>query len=160
MDPKTAERLEVLIKEMNEYLSSHGLTKTAYNAIVDKYLGLLPDQLNKLTADECGEASYLLSQYALYLQRESNQKRAIVEWCERCIDRLVLPVISNYGDNYVKFEQKRECAIKENPLATDISNIRSDALVQLTNMADMPYRVEKMSDRLSALQATRRRKYE
>lgn len=160
MDEENTKRLNALLEDMNSYLSSHGLGKNTYNAIVDKYLGLSPDVLNKLDASELGEAAYLLSQYSFYLQRELNQKKAVIDWCDRNIDKLTMPVLSNYGDSFVKFEQKRMAAILENPVAVELAGIRGKALNQLTSLSDLPYRVEKMSDRLAALQATRRKRYD
>lgn len=157
----TNPKLIALLEEMNNYLDSHGLGGTAkYNAVVDKYLTLAPDVLSKLSAEELGEASYLLSQYATYLQREVNQKRAICDWCDRNISKIITPSIQNYGDQYTNFEYKRDCAVLENPVAKELSIIKGKAMNHLTSLSDIPYRVEKMSDRLSALQTTKRRRYE
>lgn len=160
MDPDDNKRLTALLEDMDSYLSSHGLGKNTYNAVVDQYMNISPDVLSKMSADQLGEASYLLSQYALYLQREINQKKAILDWSDRNIDKLVMPILSNYGDKWTKFEEKRMSAILENPHAVELAGIRGKALNQLTSLSDLPYRVEKMSDRLAALQATRRKRYE
>lgn len=160
MDETNNQQLNDLLRDMDAYLTSHGLGAHQYNSVIEQYLTLSPLILNKMSPDECAEASYLLSQYALYLQREVNQKKSVLQWCDRNLDKLTLPILNQYGDSYVKFEQKRMCAIMENPVAIELASIRGKVLNQLTTIEDMPYRVEKMSDRLSALSVTRRRKYE
>lgn len=157
---KTEEALEALLKDMNEYLDSHGLKPNRFNAIVDKYLELPPDQLNKLSADECAEGAYLLTQYSEYLQREVNKQQNILDWANRNIDMLVLPVINNYGDSYVKFEQKKASAILENPRAKDLFVISGKAQNHLTALKDLPYKIDRRADRLAALNVTRRKKYD
>lgn len=149
-----------LIQKMNEYLDSHGLKSNSYNVVVEKYLQLTPDQLGKMGADECGEAAYLLTQYSEYLQREVNQQQAIWEWSEKYIDSLILTKINDYGDGYTRYEYKRACAIKENPLAKDLSKISAKAQNHLTALKDLPYKIEKRADRLAALQATKRKRYD
>lgn len=149
-----------LIQKMNDYLDSHGLKSNSYNVVVEKYLQLTPDQLGKMGPEELGEASYLLTQYSEYLQREINQQQGIMEWAEKYIDSLVISQISQYGDGFVKYEYKRACAVKENPLAKDLSKISAKAQNHLTALKDLPYKIEKRADRLAALQATKRKRYD
>ena len=157
---KAESDVQKLIEKMNEYLDSHGLKTNSYNVVVEKYLHLTPDQLNKMGADECGEAAYLLTQYSEYLQREVNQQQAIQDWAEKYIDSLVISKLDQYGDGFVKYEYKRACAIRENPLAKDLSKISMKAQNHLTSLRDLPYKIEKRADRLSALQATKRKRYD
>lgn len=157
---KSEQSLEALLKEINQYLESHGLKQNRYNAIVDKYLEITPEGLGKMGADELAEGAYLLTQYSEYLQREINKQQSILEWADRNIDMLVYPVLNNYGDSYVKFEQKKASAIMENPTAKELMSIRGKAQNHLTALKDLPYKIDKRADRLAALNVTRRRKYE
>lgn len=152
--------LEELLRQMNEYLSSHGLGANTFNVVTEKYLNLSPDQLSKLSAEECGEGAYLLSQYSEYIQREINKQTAILDWADHYINKLVYPKLNDYGDGFVKFEYKIACAIKENPLAKELSEIKVKASTHLTSLRELPYKIEKRADRLAALQVTRRKKYE
>ena len=83
-----------------------------------------------------------------------------MEWADRYIDNLVLSKLDQYGDGFVKYEYKRACAIKENPLAVDLSKLRAKAQNHLTSLRELPYKIEKRADRLAALNVTRRRKYD
>lgn len=150
-------QIEELIGLLDEYEGKCGLKKNLANNSVSKYLDMDGEVLSKLTSEECGEASYSLSNYALYLQREINRQHSIVKYCDVAIDGIIGRSIDNYGTQYSKYEHKRAAAISDNDVAKELSKVRNHADIRLITMSYLPARIESIVKTLLELQQSKRR---
>jgi hypothetical protein len=125
----------------------------------NRYLDLPTSKLRDMTADECGEASYVLSNYSMYLQKEINKYTSIQRYCDVKIDFIISREIDNVGGQYSKYEQKRILCIRQNDVASQLFKLRNNIEMYLTNLYDLPRKVENMSRTLVELQQSKRRKY-
>lgn len=148
--------LQNLIDNQN---SKVGLKNYMYNPEVDTILGLDSLQLKNLSAAQCGEYAFILSQFALYVQLESNRYKVISDWCENSINRLLSKEYGNYGDKWTPYEMKKGMFINVNDVAKKIIDVRKDYNTKLEAWNNVANLIKFMSDKLTELQRSKKRDY-
>lgn len=117
----------------------------------EKLLNLSYDELKTLSAIDLLAGSYVLAGYSDFINKEHSKLKAIVDYSINSINYIVAPVIDNYGDNYVKYEKKYNLAIRENPLANKLNELKNEAGLKLQSLENKALNIKRMSDIMSEL---------
>lgn len=150
------DHLQSIIDSQN---SKVGLKNYIYNPEVDTILGLDSLQLKNLSIGQCGEYAFILSQFALYVQLESNKYKIINDWCDNSINRLLSKEYGNYGDKWTPYEVKKNMFINANDIAKKIIEVRKDYNTKLETWNNIANSIRFMSDKLTELQRSKKKDY-
>lgn len=123
----------------------------------DEWLNLDESTLRGFTAEDCSETAFKLSQYGLYIQKEVNRHKAVHNWADSSITKIIAHKIEDYGEQYTPFLIKKAMAIRENPMARQLQEIQVLAENNIRSLDDMPRRIDSMAQNLRELSMVRRR---
>jgi hypothetical protein len=105
------EKFDHVTATIESYLKSKGIYLVK-KPEAQHYLEMSQEELRAMSGEECGEAAFLLSQFAYYLRQQYNQEIMRVRLCDHEIDKRIGRRIGSY-DKYMKFEEKRMAVIAE-----------------------------------------------
>lgn len=146
------EKVESALKQFETAVGLSGLGPTE----VDKWLNLSQKQLNKLSAEDCAEGAYLLSQEATFIQMQLNTLQSKIDWCNRQINSIIAPIIKNQITRYMENELKRAYAIKQDDVAEGLQNIANEASSYHARLLYIPNSLRAQSDKLTKYQEIKR----
>jgi len=155
--------VDINMKYINNIIDSQnsrvGLKNYIYNPEVDTILGLDSSQLKNISAAKCGEYAFILSQFALYVQLESNKYKIISDWCENSINRLLSKEYNNYGDKWTPYEVKKGMFINGNDTGKKLIDVKKEYATKLEAWSNIANSIKFMSDKLTELQRSKKRDY-
>lgn len=138
--------LNFMIK-IDDWISSNKLDISRINHDkCDEILNLSYEDLKDMPSQDLIASAYILSGYSDYINKESNRLKAIIEYATNSINYIVAPVIDNYGDNFVKYEKKYNMAIRENPLAEKLNDLKNQAALRFQSLENKALNMKRMSD--------------
>ena len=160
---KSAEdRLKDFEKVLNQYTDTLGFSTIRYNTDIDEILELTREQLRGMSTDDCGEASFLLAQYAVFIQKERNRQNVRIDWAERELSNIIVSEASNYFDSdrikYTKYDFVKSTVIAGNGAAKVLENIIKHAKGRSIELDQIASNINVMSKCLIELQQTKRYK--
>jgi len=99
-----------------------GIKDVVHNPEAEKYLSLSEGQLEKMTAEECAQAKYILLQHAVVIQKKINRATAVKNWCDRSV---AVIIAKTYGtiDPYMTYELKKEATALNDAYANRLREI-------------------------------------
>ena len=133
------------------------MSNVPLNSEVDDILGMTYPVLSKLIAEQCGEYAFILTQYGLYLQIQQNDAKAKAGWANGKIMDHVCPLLSSYGDGFVKFDIKRQLAINEHEHLRLLDAIEKKANTVVVKLDFISGKINSLAQTLMELQQTKRR---
>ena len=151
------ERLEKFVEATERYVNSQHIGLTKINPEVVTVLNYDSTHLDSLTSEKCLSSAYVLFSYADYLQSLYNSNLVKVHWAEDAINKVVSPVLKQYGDKYTKHEQKYYEAINDNEFARSLNNIRMHATARVDMLTEKMRDVRRMGDVL--IELSKRKQY-
>ena len=80
-----------------------------------------------------------------------------MHWATDAINKVISPVLKQYGDKYTKHEQKYYEAINDNEFARSLNNIKMHATARVDMLTDKMRDVRRMGDVL--IELSKRKKY-
>jgi len=117
-----------------------------------RILTMTPDVLRKYSAQACNEATFILNQFAFFLQKALNLEQGRINWAEENLKRMVLKQnIAGYG-----LEDKKMKLIKEDDAAEALDNIRVQATFKKGRIAFLDDKVKEMAKSLAGLANSKR----
>lgn len=126
---KVEQRIADIDAILDEYEQKIGLPKYDENhpgnSEIKSYLSFTRQQIENLSPQDAGSISYMLSQYALFLQRAINRENSRIKWAESVIKEIIsdrLDSYSGYG-----YAEKFGKAVKDNEYALKLSQIQRGA---------------------------------
>lgn len=135
------------INKIDEWVSNNKLDISRINHDkCEEVLNLGYEELKTLPGPDLIAYSYILSGYSDYINKESNRLKAIIEYASNSINYIVAPVIDNYGDNFVKYEKKYNLAIRENPLAAKLNELKNESMLRFQCLENKALNMKRMSD--------------
>lgn len=149
------DRHKEIISKINSYYKRMSLNVEP-NESIREYLNMTQAQLRSLSSEECGEISYILSQYSLYIQKEYNFQKSQHNWAVSLISYLVAKEGKNYG-KYVKFEEKVNAFASENSYGNKLNKIIVETKEYIDSLDFISGRINQMANALIELQQTKRR---
>jgi hypothetical protein len=153
---KTEEKWKQAEEILNDYSKSLGLSSISLNNESEKALNLTGDEIKKLTPEEISIQSYILAHYATFLQKEINRQSAKLKWANHNIGIVVAKVGSNYGDKWVKYDERKMLVIGDNEYAKILSDIALQATVRVEELSFLSSRISAMSEILDELHKTKK----
>jgi len=152
--PNTAtEQLVRLDSILDEYESSIGLPSYAadfHEPAVHGYMQMDRTSIEKLTLEECAEASLLLGSLSFHVLRSQNREVARVQWAQTSLKSVISGKESQYSGSW---DSQYHQAIKDNDYARKLLAIkkyaqqRADRLIHIAssikNMADLFLNLQK-----------------
>ena len=149
------EQLDKLDSVLDEYESSLGLPKFSYEFHDDtakKYLQLSRDQIEKLTPEQCGEASLLLSSLAFHIQRSYNREIARINWADRTLKTTLAGREQAYKGSW---ESQFNQAVNEDGYAKKIANIQRYAQQRADRINYLSSAIKNVSDIFLSVQKSK-----
>jgi hypothetical protein len=125
---------------------------------VGRLLSLSPSALHKMSAEECGEGAFMLSQMAFHLQRVMNGEQARATGAALSVKKRVSSIVSKVPG--FSYEERLYAAIEEDEGARPLEAVRVNSLLVVERLRDLSYRVNEMGRALLSLQASKRGKHE
>jgi hypothetical protein len=153
------QKLSKLDEILDELLKSYGISPlTSANSDVTQLLSLSRLEVNKMTAEECSEASYMLRSFAFNLQKEYNREIARVHWANEQIDKVVCKEIEQF-DKYAKYDQKRALAIANNSYAYRLNEISIYASARARRIESLADKASDIARAFNDISMSRRKVY-
>lgn len=122
----------------------------------EKLLNLTRADLRRMTAEDCGEAAFILNRMATYIQLQYNQIQADIEWCQQNIDAIISRSVDKYGSQYLPYEYRRNLAIMQDDVAKKLQGIIVQAKLRLTSLSFLATQIHAQARSLENLQQTKR----
>lgn len=139
-EPKSfKERLKEYESVLDQYNVKIGVAHILYHTEVNAIMLYNGDELRGLSAEECGEGAFILSNYAAFIQMEYNRQKARVEWAETELTKIIGSTGDRYGDGYTKYELRKARCIADDSSAKVLGDIIRHAggrAIQLEGIAD------------------------
>ena len=153
------ERLAQLDSTLDDLLKSYGIPpKTEPNSDVPKLLNLSRLEINKMTAEECSEAAYMVRSFAFNLQKEYNREVTRVQWANAQIDKLVCKEIEQL-DKFTKYEQKRALVVNNNTYTYKLQEIVTFASARAQRIQDLADKASDIARAFNEISMSRKRVY-
>lgn len=156
-DKTASQRWNELNNILDEYEKSIQL-KLKINNDIEEVLNLSRAELQSASAEECGENSYLLAQYAAYIQKEYNRHSAKYKWATQVSEIYIAKRAKEYGDKYTKFEEKCARVLENDSYAQSLINLKIKAETRMEDLSFLATRINTMGSMLEELQKTKRSK--
>ncbi len=150
--------IEVLI---NEYLTKVKAKSNGGGSLVEEIINLPYEKLKRLAHEECGEYSFILSQYAYFIQQEQNYHQSKLDWCNATLTYFS----ANYGEEAMKnntYINREVREVKISKLAHSYMPVRtlnkmaSTAQIMVTTLNSLSYRIGTMIECLHQIQQSKR----
>lgn len=132
-------------QRLNNYLDKIGLNIKKSN--VDEHLNRDADELSKLSKEECDRSAVILTQYAIYLQKEHNRHLAKYNWAKDSLELVIGNCAKSYGDKYTKYEEKRAAIISSDSYASTLYNMMRDINTVINDLDNMTNRINNLAQR-------------
>lgn len=154
LDDKIDIRLKEIEERFNEYLSKVG-AKIKQPTHIDKFLSITYEEMKSLTAEECDEASLLLTQQSFYLQQELNYHKSRYDWCESTLSYF----IANYStdDKFVKREDKAAKLASKNSAVKVLLRFLYESKIYVTSLEKLSELTDKIAHRYESMKYSKRK---
>jgi hypothetical protein len=153
----SANELHEKVNELlREYEKKLGIVNDNPQIPAEKYLTMSQEEISCMTAEQCGEASIILAQFAFYLQKALNTQVRTVSWVQSMIDRTIAPLMRNYQASSAP--ERRMMAIKDNEFALSCEKLRTEAQARVDQINYLSAKIDALSYRFADLQQTKRNK--
>ena len=146
------EKWQKIESDIQNYLNRIG-AKSKHSPKALDILTLSYDEIKSLTAYDCGEFSFILHQFALFLQQEYNFHKSKIEWADNNIGYIFSNTYPSSGfiSKESKLQHMNKLAGTNNNMKL-LLNLKSKASVVCTNLEAISFKVGKLADSLENLQ--------
>lgn len=145
------QKLSEFLGLIDVWIESKGLPKFEWNDEAEKILNMKHDDLKSLSSQECLEYAFELCSFSEYLLNEKHRDETILDWADSSLWYIISKEMNQYGDQYVKWQQKYYSAIRENPLAREILRIHQHAGARIKAIGTKCETIQKMAQLLNDL---------
>jgi uncharacterized HAD superfamily protein len=116
-------KLNEFLAELDKQTNAILPIKNPVDSSIEEVLNLTYEQLSNIDQQECQILCYKLSQYATYIQKVYNRNKNIRRWAESNINVMVGKYGGQYGDKWMKFEEKRNALIADNEYVRSLAKL-------------------------------------
>jgi hypothetical protein len=161
MEEPNLESLNEKIKKVDAFLVKYAEERCIFEnkrlniEEVKGYLQMDRNELRALSAEDCGEISFIICQLALEIQREVNKQNAMEKWADAQINKTIADTISNY--KIYNYEGQRQAAIKDNEYARKCLEVKTNASIRVVDLESMAYQVKNLGSILLDIRHTKTR---
>ena len=144
----TKEQMDVVNNALDEYESTIGLPSLkspCEKQELETYFSMNRDQIEKLSAEDCGQIAYRLSQFAFYIQRLHNREQARLTWANNKLSDSISSEINSF-DKYMKHEMKVSLLKKTNENVKAVADIASYAEQRIQRLNFVASSIKSLAD--------------
>jgi hypothetical protein len=145
------ERLAEFLQTIEDWKRSKYLVAVKPPAEIENVFNADFDEIKSWNAEKCNISAFQLYAYAEYIETEKTKEKNVLEWSDSSIWFIISGVLSQYGNQYSKWQEKYYSAIRENPLATEILKIKNHAEARVRTLEGKHDRIMKMAEILTSL---------
>lgn len=159
MEEHNLESLNEKIKKVDAFLVKYAEEKGIFEnkklniEEVKGYLQMDRNELRALSAEDCGEISYIVCQLALEIQREVNKQTAMEKWADAQINKAIADTITNY--KIYNYDGQKQAAIKDNEYARKCLEVKMNAAIRVTDLQDMAKEIKNLGSILLDIRYTK-----
>ncbi len=124
---------------------------------VDKLLNISPQELARLTGEDCNARAYSLFAHNLVIQKRMNSLISKKKWAENNVKYLVAREWNNYGDSYSKYEDIKYKIANENGSVYQFMRLQSDCELEIDALSFVCARIQSIAETLNSLSYSKRR---
>lgn len=136
-------------KILDEYESSLGLPKASEFSEIKDYLTMSRHQIEQLSPLQCCEIAFILSQFAFFIQKESNKQTARLNRTKLLIKEKLASVIHQYKG--YSYEERLQQAVQDNSYALKLREIEKQAQQRVDLLAFLSSNIKDMSRTLISI---------
>lgn len=140
-------KLEEQAAFLDKWENDIGIKTISVPPDIDYALSLTYNQLEKLTPEQCAHYAYVLSEYALYIQKLNNRESAKYKSINHEIGKLVAPKLSQY--EYISHEMKVHLIAKENTVVEGLFKRLNLQEQKLERLSFVSSHIKHLSDALN-----------
>ena len=144
-------KLEEFLTAIESWTQSKYLASVKPPEEIEDILNASSDDMKSWNSETCNIYSFKLYAYAEYIETQKVKEKNILEWSESAIWFIISGVLSNYGGQYAKWQEKYYGAIRENPFASEILKVKNHAEARVRILEGKHSRIMKMAEILSNL---------
>lgn len=143
---------------LDKFQASLGIKELGYkNAdLAERYLQATPDEIRKMSPEDCLEASIILSQYAWYIQRAWNEENTHINWAEAKLKRFAAEEGAKY--KAPSAEERRYLAIINNEYGDKLEKLRGASQAKADRINFLANRIDGVAKMYLEAQYTKRSK--
>ncbi len=145
------QKLAEFLQALNDWTKSKYLVEVQPPQEVEEILNASSGEIKSWNGETCNIAAFKLYAYAEYIETQKVKEQNILEWSESSIWFIISGVLSQYGNQYTKWQEKYYGACRENPLASEILKIKNHAEARVRTLEGKHNRIMKMSEILTSL---------
>lgn len=144
---------------LDDYTSTVGINYGSFihENDTNRFLNLGIIEMNRLSAEDLLQGAYLISQYALYIQKEIGRENAHLSYAKNLLDLEV----AKYSNNYKGYSYTERCmqAIKENSYLDKLYKVTRWAKARIDRLEWTPKQLIDLSDKLKSLAYAKQKNY-
>lgn len=149
-------RIEEIGQKLDGILLDKKLSFIPSDMEINEIFEIGAENLSKIPSQKLSEYAFLLSRYIVYLQKDLNKKKAIINWAKRRMDYIVHYNMSEYRDGYITSEELKMKAIRGNDIADRLYKFICDEELEIIALSDLTFEIRKMSDALVEISKSKR----
>lgn len=109
--------------------------------------------MEKLNIADCAEISVRISQYCVYLKRQSNQTKSRINWINSYIRSAICDKVNNY---FGRWENQDAAAIKDNDTLRKLDAIRNKLQRDYDEIDGISYVLQNLAENFKNLSFAKR----
>jgi len=145
------EKLAEFLQAVEDWTKSKYLVEVKPPEEIEDILNASSGEIKSWNGETCNIAAFKLYAYAEYIETQKVKEKNILEWSESSIWFIISGVMSQYGNQYAKWQEKYYGACRENPLASEILKIKNHAEARVRTLDGKHNRIMKMAEILTNL---------
>lgn len=150
----STERIQKIHDMLAAYESQIHAPRLTQDEQCDYYLNLGPDDLRRLTGEECAVGAYMLDKRALHLQEATNKEKSVMSWVDHEI-RFTAAHRVHEAKGWA-FDERLMYLIKEDEFLMVLAKIKINAQVRFEKMTNIAERVSSVGKSLKNLEFAKR----
>jgi hypothetical protein len=144
----TASILDNVDAVLDKKLIDQGLPIISSTSEYDKYVNMSYSELKSISGTSADDASYILEQCALHLQKTCNRLNAKLIQVENNLHKALSYVFDDYK-TYGGFEIVLQKACTDNPEINELNDMKIDLKMQITDLSFLSNHITKMANTVS-----------
>lgn len=152
-------KAQAFLQKVDDWIEDRNVDLIAKNDQVENIINLPSGEINNMKQHVAAAYSFVLFAHAEYIQTLYNKEKSVVDFCENSIWYIISDKVNNYGGQYSKWQEKYYSAIKENPLAKTLNNLKLHSEARLSRLTNKSELTKKMATILYDISKRRNNEY-
>ena len=154
--PNFDQRVTQIGDKLDKIIEGRQLAFSAEDPEINEIFTLPAEHLGKMPVQKLEEYSFILSRYNVYLRRELNKQRGLLNWAKKSMDFIVLPNMHQYREPYMSIDEIKMRAIKDHDVAQKFYKFIIDKDNEIITIEELNTDIRKMADTLSGIAKTKK----